>query len=73
MRVQYGEHFCPNVISWKTAPRGGFEKLTDVNHTPLLVVNGQDRSQIRDWEVIPLLLLASERILKPIHSKSFSF
>ncbi len=39
MRVQYGEHFCPNVISCKSFPRGHFEKLMDVNHTPLPVVN----------------------------------
>jgi hypothetical protein len=38
MRVQYGEHFCPNVISCKSFPRGHFEKLMDVNHTPLPVV-----------------------------------
>lgn len=39
MRVQYGERFCPNVIPCKFAPRERFEKLMDVNHTPLPVVS----------------------------------
>ncbi len=38
MRVQYGEHFCPNIISCESMPGGDFEKLMDVNHTPLPVV-----------------------------------
>jgi len=38
MREQYGEHFCPNVISCEPAPSGHFEKKMDVNHTPLSVV-----------------------------------
>jgi len=38
MRVQYGEHFCPTVVSCKSAPREHFEKLVNVNHTPLPVV-----------------------------------
>ncbi|PSB49164.1 hypothetical protein C7B80_02915 [Cyanosarcina cf. burmensis CCALA 770] len=42
MRVQYSEHFCPDAISCKFAPRGRFEKLMDVNHTPLPVVQGNN-------------------------------
>jgi len=38
MRVQYGDRFCPNIISCESACRGDFEKLMDVNHTPLPVV-----------------------------------
>ncbi|MDZ4876905.1 MAG: hypothetical protein CLLPBCKN_006340 [Chroococcidiopsis cubana SAG 39.79] len=41
MRVQYSEHFCPNVISYKSAPRERFKKLMDVNHIPLSVVTNQ--------------------------------
>ncbi len=38
MRVQYGEHFCPNVVSCGSAPEGHFERLVDVNHTLLPAV-----------------------------------
>ncbi len=52
MRVQYGEHFCPNVVSCESAPRGHFEKSMDVNHTPLpvvIAVSGGVSDILRGW------------------------
>ncbi|MDZ4871055.1 MAG: hypothetical protein CLLPBCKN_000443 [Chroococcidiopsis cubana SAG 39.79] len=42
MRVQYGKQFCPNAISFKSSPRKRFEKLANVNYTPLSVVTQLD-------------------------------